>query len=231
MRFGALSPGSAAPSAPSRSAPTQRAGGRRTPARAAAVALLLGLVPSVSDAADPKPGAYCPIPEPGKPSTCLQPAQQRYQEFFGALDEGRVGDDDASARLEADLLADAQGARRYQALSSLAYGYFLLARRASETPGADPVIQARLERWNGLLARAYETSEADPGYRAAVREAVEDVHRRAPPVGVRCLDAQGRTAECDSTEAVIRGIDAVRDQAGVRGQLARIFSRLFGSAP
>lgn len=209
-----------------------RSGPARKPASRRAGALLIGLALASppAHAADPKPGAYCPIPEPGKPSTCLQPAQQRYQEFFGALDEGGVGDE-ASARLEADLLAGVEGARRYQALSSLAYGYFRLAKRAAETPGADPLIQARLERWNGLLAQAYETSDADPGYRAAVREAAEDVHRRAPPAGVRCLDAQGRTAQCSSTEAVIRGIDAVRDQAGVRGQLTRIFSRLFGSAP
>jgi hypothetical protein len=210
------------PRAPSR---PRRGGGRIS-----LVALLCGILASPARAAEPKAGAYCPIPEPGKPSTCLQPDQPHYKEFLGALDGGAVSED-ASARVESEVEAGARGERPYEALSTLAFGYYLLAKRAAETPGTDPVLQARLERWNDVLARAYARSETDTGYRDAVRAAAEDVHRRAPPVGLRCTDASGATAHCDSTEAVIRGIDAARDETGVRGQLARLFGRLFGSEP
>jgi hypothetical protein len=61
-----------------------------------------------------------------------------------------------------------------------------------------------------------------------VREAAVDVHENAPAVGLPCTDAEGRPARCDSTEAVIRGIDNWRDNTGVRGQIGQILQRLFG---
>jgi hypothetical protein len=33
---------------------------------------------------------------------------------------------------------------------------------------------------------------------------------------------------CDSTEAVLRDIDRLRDQVGVRGALSRLLGRFFG---
>jgi hypothetical protein len=35
---------------------------------------------------------------------------------------------------------------------------------------------------------------------------------------------------CDSTEAVLRDIDRLRDQVGVRGALSRLVGRWFGEA-
>jgi hypothetical protein len=189
------------------------------------------VAPGLTGAADAvKSGAYCPIPEPGQPATCLQPAQQHYKEFFGALDTGSL-DDHASARLESELGAGAGGERRYDALSALAYGYYRLAKRAAESPGPDPEIQTRLERWNTILAEAYKESGTDAGYRDAVRAAAIDVNRRAPPIALRCAGVEGPSVSCNATEGVIRDIDAARNETGVRGQLARLFQRLFGDHP
>jgi len=173
-------------------------------------------------------GAYCPLPEPGQPAACLEPAQQRYEHFFGAL-ERESFDPAAAARVERELAPGSDAP--YEALSSLAYGYYRLARRAAADPNADPAVILRLERWNEVLARAYEKSGSDPAFRAAVRAAAADVNRRAPAVGLRCLDEWGDATTCQSTEAVMRGMDALRDQAGLRGQLSRLFSRLFGTGP
>jgi hypothetical protein len=203
------------------------------PIRSVALACLLvpiGGAPALAtDGANAaKSGAYCPLPEPGQPAECLEPAQQRYESFFGALEKGSF-DPAAAARIERDLAAGSDAP--YDALSSLAYGYYRLARRAAADPNADPAVILRLERWNDMLARAYEKSGSDPAFRAAVRAAAADVNRRAPAVGLRCLDEWGDVTTCSSTEAVIRGMDALRDQTGLRGQLARLFARLFGTAP
>jgi hypothetical protein len=192
------------------------------------LALLAG--PNCSDGGKPTAGAYCKIPEEGQPAACLQPAQRDYTEFFRALAQDKLSDE-AAQRVERDVAQGAQSNRPYEALSTLAYGYYRLARAASARPGADPEVSARLERWNELLSTAYATSEQDPGYRAAVREAALDVERRSPPMGLRCTDAKGNPARCDSTEAVVRAMDEMRDTTGVRGQIGRLFDRFFGSRP
>ena len=90
------------------------------------------------------------------------------------------------------------------------------------------MLRARLERWNQLLAESWEANEANPGYRAAVREAAVDIQANVPALGLRCTDAQGNTTECQSTEAVIRAIDARRQETGLRGALARLLAAIFG---
>jgi hypothetical protein len=193
-----------------------------------ALALLAGL--SCSNEGKPTAGSYCKIPEEGQPAACLQPAQRDYTEFFRALAQDRLSDE-AAQRVERDVAQGAQSERPYEALSTLAYGYYRLARAASARPGADPEVSARLERWNELLSEAYATSGGDPGYREAVREAALDVGRRSPPMGLRCTDAEGSPARCDSTEAVVRAMGEMRDTTGVRGQIGRLFDRVFGSQP
>jgi hypothetical protein len=185
--------------------------------------LLLG----ASDVKEPKRGAYCPLPEPGSTPECLVGAQAEYSEFFAGL-EGAALSDEAAARLETDVAQGAGAARPYEALSSLAYGYLMLAQRASASDHLDPATAARLQRWNELLANAFEASGDDPHFQAAVRTAAVDIRAHAPPVGLECLDAEGNTSKCDSTEAVLRGFGAAREQVGVRGQIGRLFERLFG---
>jgi hypothetical protein len=182
-------------------------------------------------AADEKsqPGAYCPLPEPGKRAACLGPAQARYQEFFAGVDRGAL-DDAAAAQVEADLLARPEVVAAYDALSSLAHGYYRLAKRAADSPALDAGTQQRLERWNTLLANAYERSAADPAYRDALRSAAADVHRRTPALALHCRDTDGHEQRCDSTEAVLRGMDELREHSGVRGQLTRLLTRFFGDA-
>ena len=173
-------------------------------------------------------GAYCPLPKPGEKPACLLPAKQAYGEFFAALDaSGDVGDT-AAARLEADVAAGAGSENAYLALSSLAYGYYRLSQQAAATPNDDPELVARLERWNALLSSAYASSAQDADFQDSVREAALDLRRRAPPVALSCLDASGGRVSCDSTEAVLRDIDRLRDQVGVRGALSRLLGRFFG---
>jgi len=177
-----------------------------------------------------EPGAYCPFPKPGEKPTCMTPAKEKYGEFFTALDgEGEVGDA-ALAQVEQDVAAGAASQDAYLALSSLAYGYYKLSQQAAETPGNDPEIVARLERWNQLLAQAYAASAQDEGYQASVREAALDLQARSPKVALSCLDEAGARVACDSTDAVVRDIDRLRDEVGVRGALARLLGRFFGAS-
>jgi hypothetical protein len=173
------------------------------------------------------PGAYCALPKKGETPKCLGPAMQEYGEFFDALGEEDVDTADL-ARVERDLSAGGGSDKAYLALSSLAYGYWRLSQRAAADPEADPAIAAQLEQWNAVLAMAYEASPDDPGFRSAVREAALDVSQRAPAVRLRCVDAAGATSECDSTDAVVRGIDVVAAEAGIGGALQRLFERAFG---
>lgn len=193
-------------------------------------ALCLLVAPSVAAAAGNAPGSYCPFPEEGKKPECLTGAQARYSGFYRGIESGRIDADDA-ARVEEDLVAGGEAARTYQALSSIAYAYYVLARRAAESPRADPELVARLERWNALLALAYHDTPSDASLRAAVREAAEDLRRRAAPVELACKDADGDPARCTSTDAVLRSIDDARDQTGVRGQLGRLMEHLLGGEP
>jgi hypothetical protein len=183
---------------------------------------------SARGAGDVRPGAYCPFPKPGEKPACLQPAQQKYGAFFAALDGPGEPGEAALAQVEADVAAGAASENAYLALSSLAYGYYRLSQRAAETPSSDPEINARLERWNALLAQAYEHSPQDAQYRASVHEAALDLRRRSPPVSLACLDEAGRSVRCDSTEAVLHDIDKLRDEVGVRGALSRLLERVFG---
>jgi hypothetical protein len=193
-----------------------------------ALALLAG--PAGADQPKPKPGAYCPLPEEGQAPVCLQPAQRAYTEFFAGLAQNKLSNEDAQ-RVEADVAQGARSARSYEALSTLAYGYYRLARASASQGHADPELLARLEHWNELLSKAYTSSEADASYQAAVREAAIDVGRRTPPMGLRCTDPQGKPARCDSTEAVVRAMGEVRDSTGVRGQIGRLLDRIFGTRP
>lgn len=212
-----------------------RPGGRRKARRAlrvtraasalAACACAVGAF-TARGAGEVAPGAYCPLPKAGEVPKCLQPAREEYRDFFAALDRGGVGNREA-ARLEADVAGGAASQRAYLALSSLSYGYYQLARQAAAAPSTDPAVTARLERWNTLLASAYETSPDDAEYREAVRTAALELHERAL-VRLGCVDAQGEPSECDSTEAVLRGFDAADDEVGFRGALRRLFQRIAG---
>ncbi len=192
--------------------------------------VLLASTPAVAAARaaeDPAAaGAYCPLPPPGEKPRCLDPAQTTYAEFFEALESGVPGEE-VTARLDADLVAGHGSENAYLALSSVAYGYWRLSERAADAQ-IDPALAARLESWNALLGQAYAASPADDPYRAAMREAALDLRRRAPPVRLRCVDASGATAECDSTEAVMRGIDTASGEVGLRGAVERLLERIFG---
>ena len=172
------------------------------------------------------PGSYCPLPEKGEVPQCLDPAQQAYGGFFGALEEGDV-DDARLAPVEAAVSRGAQGEHAYLALSSLAYGYYRLASRAAQGADSDPEVIERLARWNDLLANAYASSPEDAHYRAAVRQAAEDLHRRAP-IRLPCRDARGADAACSSTESVLRGFNAASERVGLRGALERLMRRMLG---
>lgn len=178
-------------------------------------------------AGDVAPGAYCPLPKAGEVPECLQPARKEYRDFFEALDRGGVGNREA-ARIEADVAGGGASQRAYLALSSLSYGYYQLAQQAAAASDADSDVIARLERWNALLALAYEASSDYRRYREALRTAAQELRERTR-VRLGCADAQGRPAECDSTEAVLRGFDAANDEVGLRGALRRLFERIVGS--
>ena len=200
----------------------------RRGARAGGLLAGVLLASNALGAGEIRPGAYCPFPKPGEKPACMLPAKHEYGDFFAALDaEGDVGEA-AAARLEADLAAGAGSENAYLALSSLAYGYYRLSQQAAAAPSADPELVARLERWNALLAKAYAASPQDARFRDSVREAALDLQRRAPPVSLACLDESGAHVRCDSTEAVLRDIDRLRDQVGVRGALSRLLGRFFG---
>lgn len=173
-----------------------------------------------------EPGAYCPLPEKGEVPRCLDPARETYGSFFEALDDESVGDASVSAVEEAVARGSA-GPHAYLALSSLAYGYYRLAQRAEATAGDDPPLQARLHRWNALLARAYAESPGDTRYREAVRRAAEELRERAP-IALPCHDARGEESECNATESVLRSFDATTRRVGIRGALERLLLRIFG---
>lgn len=184
----------------------------------ALTALAFGLLAAGGDPS--KPGAYCPLPKAGEVPECLAVAEETYEGFFLGVREGEL--DEASAeKVEA---AVREG--RVEALSSLSYGYFMLAQGNSGE--VDAARNARLERWNQLLADAYANSEGNPRYRAAVREAAVDINSNVPALGLRCQDESGKETECASTEAVVRAIDLARQQTGLRGALTRLLGSLFG---
>ncbi len=200
----------------------------RTLRSAALLLISLFAVPSSARAAgDIEPGAYCPLPEQGEEPRCLEPAMDHYKQFFAALDDENV-DGAKLGRVERDVAAGGASENAYLALSSLAYGYYQLSLRAAAQESANPQVVERLERWNALLGAAYDASPEDERYRQAVHQAARDLQRRAPPVRLRCVDEQGDSVACDSTEAVIRGINASAGEVGIRGGLERLLERILG---
>lgn len=197
------------------------------PGWAAGPALALAAT-AVLAAGEIGPGSYCPLPKPGETPSCLEPAKAEYGDFFQAVDTGDV-DDARMGRVERELADGADSENAYLALSSLAYGYYRLSQQAARSETDDPEIAARLERWNALLGQAFDVSEPDGEFRDAVRTAALDLQRNAPPVRVRCIDASGETSECDSTDAVVRGIDQTASEVGIRGALERLLERITGS--
>ena len=199
---------------------------RRGRAAATLLALLL-VAPLASRAAEGEigPGSYCPLPREGEKPSCLEPAVAEYGEFFRAVDSGSI-DAAELARVEGAVASGAASPQGYLALSSIAYGYYRLSQQAARTPEVDPAIAARLERWNALLGQAYDASQSD-AWRTAVRAAALDLHRNAPSVPT-CRDAQGAEVTCDSTDALMREIDAKAGEVGFRGGLERLLERILG---
>ena len=83
----------------------------------------------------------------------MAPARAAYADFFEALEEGQLSDEQA-ARLEADVAAGAASDKRYEALSSLSYGYFALARASTNAIIPSPMGQARATWQMSLLLYA-----------------------------------------------------------------------------
>ncbi len=172
-------------------------------------------------------GAYCPLPARGEKPACLEPARAEYGEFFSAVEGGALSDA-AAAQVEAAVAAGADSDQAYLALSSLAYGYWQLSKSAVAAQQRNPELVERLERWNALLGMAYDEAADDQAWQRALRTAAQDLQRRAPPVTLRCIDDRGEAHPCDSTDAVMRGIDAAAGQVGMRGALERLLQRIFG---
>ncbi len=204
------------------------------------MALLASLLAPVAaqPAGDPsQPGAYCPFPKKGEKPVCFTEVEQEYSDFFAAVDSGRVGDAEVSG-VERTLQQGTGTGERTLALSSLAYGYFMLAERAASSEDPDPALVARLESWNALLSTVYEDPEADPGLRTAVREAALDLHARAPDV----RSGGGETDECDLGSdgrpcgttsrllVALRRIDDPDKDTGVRGALGKLLGRMLGES-
>jgi hypothetical protein len=189
-------------------------------------ALALAAVAALAGGATGKPGApgsYCPLPEGDAPPVCLAPAQKSYEGFFQGLGSGEM-DAAAASQVEQDL----RGERRYEALSSLVYAYYVVSRRAAASPEIDPEAAARLERWTTLFGDTWRASQNDPTFRAALQQAAGDLERRAPAVRLRCSDPDGRVRPCESTAEVVALMSEARDQVGLRGRLGRLLERWFG---
>lgn len=190
-----------------------------------ALATPLGATPVFAGEGPVAPGSYCPLPEKGEVPKCLDPARSQYGGFFEALEQGEPSDA-AVAELESDLARGGSSERAYLALSSLAYGYYRLAQVAAASPGEDPTIVARLERWNALLSSTYAGSD-DAAYREAVRSAARDLRERSD-IELSCVDASGERVACRSTESVLRGLDQASGEVGARGAVRRLLERVFG---
>jgi hypothetical protein len=154
-------------------------------------------------------------------------AQNEYPAFIASLESGSP-EAVAEGQVRADLDS---GDRAYLALSSLAYAYYRLAERAAEAPDQSPVLIARLESWNAMLSQLYERSGDNPALRQAVREAAEDLHRRAPRLETPCTGTGNHAADCHSTGLLLRTlreVDASTERHGVRGALTQLLNRLRG---
>jgi hypothetical protein len=154
--------------------------------------------------------------------------EAEYSDFLAAVDSGQV-DDPKVNELERTLRSGGTVQNRSLALSSLAYGYFMLAERAAAEEHPDPVLVARLQRWNELLGGVYEDEDTDPEFRSAVREAAIDLHARAPAVPAEC-EPGSDGQDCQTTGvllATLRRIDDPSGETGVRGALSKLLGRMF----
>jgi hypothetical protein len=191
------------------------------------VLLAVPLLAAQAFAADEvKPGAYCPLPKAGEKPSCLVPAQAEYAAFFRGIESGAPKEAQLQ-RVEAAVSAGSASENPFLALNALSYGYYVMAQAVVRDPESDPTLIAHLERWNDLLATAYAVSGENRDFRSAVHSAALDLRNRTPALGLRCSDALGRAARCDSTEAVLRGLGQKRETAGIRGALNRLIERLF----
>jgi hypothetical protein len=203
-------------------------------ARAWRIGLLVMLGASlVAAVGDPsEPGAYCPFPKKGEKPVCFTEVEQEYSDFFAAVDSGQV-DGPRVRELEETLKDTEQAEERALALSSLAYGYFMLAERAAASDRPDPALVARLETWNALLSSVYEEAESQPQFRTAVRDAALDLHARAPTVASSQEECGTGTdgPPCGTTSsllAALRRIDDPDSETGVRGALGNLLERMLG---
>lgn len=192
------------------------------------ILLLLVEAGAALPAGDPsKPGAYCPFPKKGEAPQCFEEVEREYSDFFAAVDSGEV-DSQPVADLERTLQTGTSESDRALAVSSLAYGYFLLARRAAEAERPDPALVSRLQSWNQLLGTVYEDADADSSVRVAVREAAVDLDSRAPAISVEC-DVDSSAEACQTTGLLLETLRAVDDpdrDSGVRGALGRLLGRM-----
>lgn len=168
-------------------------------------------------------GAYCPLPEPGETPACQAPARERYDAFFQAVEAGRI-DPAQTASIEAALEHSGDESGAYLALSSLAYGYYKLAHQTGGQPGSDRRLQARLVRWNELLARVYGSESTSPALKQAIRDAAEDLDERVPTVGVTCT--AGHVEECERREGLVGALTEIDERTSLRGPLSRLMERL-----
>lgn len=204
---------------------------RRSPGLVGALLLLTGTLLGAATAiagsgqSAAVAGAYCPLPEPGQTPACLTPARATYGDFFAAIGRGDVPAGEAAA-VEADLTGGSGTERAYLALSSLSYGYYRLAERLRAQPDGDPVLQARLDHWNQLLVAIYGSQASDPRFRAAMRQAAHDLHRRAAADVTACPNRY--PGGCEHSEQLVRALSAIDDTAGVRSPLGHLVRRLFG---
>lgn len=172
-------------------------------------------------------GAYCPLPEKGQKPVCLSPAEAQYEEFFHAIEQGEI-DDQQAATVEADLLRGAGGEQAYLALSSVSYGYYRLAGRVGQQPEADPALLARLSHWNKLLVDVYGESAAAPDFQRALREAAGDLHRRTPAAGDLCARSHSTEGECPGADGLVRALAQLDSNTGIRVPLSRLMNRVMG---
>jgi len=185
-------------------------------------------VPPPVAAGEVKPGAYCPLPKPGEKPSCIVPSQSEYGEFFRGIESGAPNEAQLR-RVEAAVSRGSHSENPFLALNALSYGYYAMAQAVARDRSSDPALIAHLERWNELFATAYEVSGENLDFREAVRSAALDLQDRTPALGLRCTDAKGDAARCDSTEAVLRGLSQKRETAGIRGTLNRLIDRLIAN--
>jgi len=206
--------------------------------RALLAALLLclyagaaGPVLAAKDAAKApsEPGAYCPFPKQGEKPACFAPVEKEYSAFFASVDAGDI-DEEQLAQIERELESAGNDEGAYMAVSSLAYGYYLLAERAAKSDEPDPALVERLNGLNDLLAAVYDAPNARPEFRVAVRAAAEDLRERSPAVPTPCEPGSGGE-RCETTGTLLRALKAIDDpstDSGVRGALGRLLERVGG---